>query len=438
MVGSAGTSRKRTPGALATEATSLPDETTFEELPLSERAFHPHLSAEQRAALVLATRPGLIEMPVAEVTENRPKAVWLFAAVFLTAASATFAVAYLRARQSTAIVSAPRIIQEVPVRSARLGMRAQAQGDDLLLSWNGNSPALQSATDGLLQIDDGPEHREIALDRGGITRASMVYRPISGNVVFRLELRGTDGVRAAESLEIVGTSTRAGDFEAQRQPNAPSAGSTLSEGAVAERPTSKAPGSTQLDRVDAGSKTVRRPSPKLSRSEVPAVRPSSQQMVAMQKPPSLSMGSVSAPQPSSLSGQELPKPPPEPSSAVRENTARDGINTAAVAGNTASQPSSVQHMGYVPPRPIKWAAPSAKSLGVSRISAPADFEIKVRIDESGRVTAAHALLDRTRHDETVTAAVTAAVKQWIFEPAKMQGKNVASEETVVIRVDPRN
>ena len=95
-------------------------------------------------------------------------------------------------------------------------------------------------------------------------------------------------------------------------------------------------------------------------------------------------------------------------------------------------------MGYVPPRPIKWAAPSAKSLGASRISAPTDFEIKVRIDESGRVTAAHALLDRTRHDETVSAAVTAAVKQWIFEPAKIQGKNVASEQTIVIRVDPRN
>jgi hypothetical protein len=439
-VGTAGTSRKRTLEPVMTQATSLSDQTTFDEEPsLSDRAFHPHLSVEQRAALVLATRPELIEAPVAEVTENRLKAAWLFAAVFLTAASATFAVAYLRARQSTAIASVPHIIQEVPVRSARLGMRAQAQGDDLLISWNGNSPALRSATDGLLQIDDGPEHREIALDRGGITSASMIYRPISGDVVFRLELRGTDGVRAAESLEVVGTPTRTADFKAQRQPNPPSAGNILSEqGAVAERPRSKAQGSTELHRADAGSETVRRASPTLGRTEVPAVRPSSQQMAAMQKPPSLSMSSVSAPQPSSLSGQELPKPPPEPSSAVRESVSRKGTNTAAAAGSTASQPSSVQNMGYVPPRPIKWSAPSAKSLGVSRISAPTDFEIKVRIDESGRVVAAHALLDRTRHDETVTAAVTAAVKQWIFEPAKMQGKSVASEQTVVIRVDPRN
>jgi hypothetical protein len=256
--------------------------------------------------------------------------------------------------------------------------------------------------------------------------------------VVRLEVRGTDGLRAVESLQVVGTRTRAGDFEAQRVPNTPDPGKASSEGAVADRPGPKEDVAKKVNTADAGSQTVSRTSPNFRRTEVPAVRPSSRPMVAMQKPPSLSMSSVSAPQPSSLSGQELPKPPPGPSSAVRETAPKDGINTAAAAGNKAGQPAGVQNMGYVPPRPIKWAAPSAKSLGVSRVSAPTDFEIKVRIDESGRVTAAHALLDRTRHDETLSAAVTAAVKQWIFEPAKIQGKNVASEQTIVIRVDPRN
>jgi hypothetical protein len=71
------------------------------------------------------------------------------------------------------------------------------------------------------------------------------------------------------------------------------------------------------------------------------------------------------------------------------------------------------------------------------MSAATDVQIKVRIDDSGHVTAAHALLDGSPHDEALTGAVTAAVKQWIFEPAKMHGKNVPSEETVVIRVGPR-
>ncbi len=101
------------------------------------------------------------------------------------------------------------------------------------------------------------------------------------------------------------------------------------------------------------------------------------------------------------------------------------------------QTGGVQNSAYVPARPLKWAAPDAKSLGVSRIAQAVDIAVKIRIDESGHVTSAHALLDGAVHDPAVMAAATAVVKQWTFEPAKMQGKNVASEDTVVIHVDPK-
>ncbi|MGI8959519.1 MAG: hypothetical protein ACR2IV_07140 [Bryobacteraceae bacterium] len=431
MVGSAGTSRGRAtlPDTAVEQAAPVPGQRTLNEPPtVSNGGIHPNLSVEQQAALVLAIQPAVIKAPITGVIENRLKPVWLCTAVFRAAASATFAVAYLRDRRSTAMVGVPHIIQEVPIRSARLGMRAQPQGKDLLLSWNAKSPALQSATDGLLQINDGPEHREVALDRGEIASASIVYRPVSENVVFRLEIRGPHGVHAAESVQVVGARSRAADFEAAGAPNVRDTGKTLSDGAVAERR-----GSKNIDAAKASSRNVNPASAKLGRAAVTATRPYSRPTLAPQKPPSLSVGSIVAAQPSALSGQELPKPPPQLSPAVRETAPTQEPNTAATARYTAGQ-----NLGYVPPRPIKWAAPSAKSLGVSRISPPTDFEIKVRIDESGRVTAAHALLDRTRHDETVTAAVTAAVKKWIFEPAKMQGRNVASEETIVVRVDPRN
>ena len=438
MAGSAGTSRKRTPEGLARQATSLAGQTTFDE-PFSDRAFHPHLSLEQRAALAIAARPPSIETPIPRVTNNRVKALCLFVSVFLIAASASFAVAYLRTRRATAIVSVPHILQEVPVRSVRLGMHAQAQDNRLVLSWDGNNPALQTATDGLLQIDDGPEHREMALDRSGITNASMVYSPISDDVVFRLEVRGTDGVRAAESLEVVSRRSRMAELETRPEPIPFNAGKVADRGGSADPPQATEQGSKQRNTAETSSEKARRASTRFSPSQPSAAHASSLPTVAMQKPPALSMSSVSAGQPSSFSSQELPKPPPEPSTtAIRENAAKDAIKRGDAADETAGQPSVARNMGYVPPRPIKWAAPSAKSLGASRASVPADFEIKVRIDESGHVTAAHALLDRTRHDEAVTAAVTAAVKQWIFEPAKMQGKNVASEETIVIRVDPRN
>lgn len=74
---------------------------------------------------------------------------------------------------------------------------------------------------------------------------------------------------------------------------------------------------------------------------------------------------------------------------------------------------------------------------MSPVSKPASVRIKIKIDESGRVVSAHALLDGSKPDKAVTAAATAAVKQWLFEPAKKQGKNVPSEETVEIHVGPQ-
>ncbi|MFL6350481.1 MAG: hypothetical protein ACJ74Z_01330 [Bryobacteraceae bacterium] len=436
-MGTAATSRKRTPEAVTTSATSLAEQGAFDDPSFPDGAFHPYLSVEQRAALVLATQRDLTEWSVAGVTESRLKPVFLLAAVFLIAASATFAIAYLRGLERTEVGNVPGAVQELPIRSATLGLRAQAQGDEVVLRWNGNNPALQSATDGMLQVDDGAEHRQIALDRGGLTNASLVYRPVADDVVFRLEVRGTDGVRTAETLEVVGARARAADSEAQPEPKTADAAKTSTERTVAARPRSKERIAKDRSTADSRSGIVRSAPAQLSRTELPATPPSSRQTLAMQNPPSLPMNTVSSAQPSSLSGQDLPKPPLGPSIVERQIAPRDGTNTAGAPGKTVGRPVGAQQSGYVPPRPIKWSAPSAKSLGV-RISAPTDFEIKVRIDESGHVTAAHALLDRTTHDESVSASVAAAVKQWVFEPAKMQGKAVPSEQTVVIRVDPRS
>ena len=196
-----------------------------------------HLSSGRR--LRSATRPELAETPVERVTENRLKTVGLFAAVFLTAASGTFAVAYLRARRSTTMLTVPRIIQEVPVRSPRLGMRPRRKGTPCFLAGTPIVRTYNRLARGCCRLMMVPNTGEIALDRGGIASDSMVYRPISDDVVFRLEIRGSDGVRAAESLEVVGTHTRSADFEAQPVANTLSVGKTSSVGAVTDRPKLK-------------------------------------------------------------------------------------------------------------------------------------------------------------------------------------------------------
>jgi outer membrane biosynthesis protein TonB len=89
---------------------------------------------------------------------------------------------------------------------------------------------------------------------------------------------------------------------------------------------------------------------------------------------------------------------------------------------------------YVPPRPLKWAQPDGRILGATALAEPVDIRVKIKIDETGHVTAAHALIDGRKLDKTVTAAAADTVRQWVFEPAKAHGTNVSSEETIVIRL----
>jgi hypothetical protein len=448
MVGSAGASPKRVTSpepASVTEPTHVPAHRRFNRSSAAyDAAIGSELLREQQS------RENATERVFAQTRlpakKNRLVVPLLFVGVLLIAATVTFALAYLRDHHLTPADTAS--LQALPAQNARLGMRARQQGEDLLVSWDGTSQAVQSATDGLLQIDDGAQHREIALDRAGIASRSMLYKPTSEDVVFRLEVRGKEGVHAAESLEVVGTRPRSADLEASRTPAAAPEVTPKPSRPKAENslPTTLASNRRGSKKVNAGrlpSQPVSRRAPKVIEAAGRAFRAPNQPLSA-EKAPSLSIASVTAAQPSPLSGQQLPKPPPQTSSTATKSA----NNTNGIAGSPAEAPSSVRGSistngmssaaaSYIPPRPLKWTAPNAKSLGLSKMAAATDVQIKVRIDDSGHVTAAHALLDGSPHDEALTGAVTAAVKQWIFEPAKMHGKNVPSEETVVIRVGPR-
>jgi hypothetical protein len=440
MVGNAGTSPERTSSAEAarTEFTNRRNHRRFNRAPgVYGRAIAPELPEPQLPGTEI--QPGLQEDRVPG-RKNRPVLLLSSLAVLIIAAAVTFAVAYFRDRQMTA-ADATASVQGIPARTVRLGMRARQQGRDLLLSWDEKSQAVQSATDGLLQIDDGAQHREIALDRSGIQGCSMLYTPTSDDVVFRLEIRGKEGVRGAESLEVVGTGTHTADLqvppasapapEVKPEPNRPNADKLLSDVLAANRR-----GSKKVNTPNPASQRVSRRPAKPVDATARGSRPVTQTLAAEKAPP-LSMATVAAAQPSAFSGQQLPKPPPQPSASA----AKSPSQPAETVGSAATPSSSTNGMNsgtasYVPPRPVKWTAPNAKSLGL-KIASATDVQIKVRIDDSGRVTSAHALLDGSPHDEALANAVAGAVKQWVFEPAKMHGKNVPSEETVVIRIGPR-
>ncbi len=82
-----------------------------------------------------------------------------------------------------------------------LALRAERQGDDLRLDWDRHAAVLVSATGGMLTIRDGNgRNKEVMIDGNLLRAGSVIYRPLHGEVFFRLVIFGSDGTRLGESV----------------------------------------------------------------------------------------------------------------------------------------------------------------------------------------------------------------------------------------------
>jgi TonB family protein len=330
------------------------------------------------------------------------RSAWLLSpAVFLLAAAATFSVFYLRTGSAEATTS--RNGPLLDPRAASIQLRVDTQSSGLMLSWNRYSPAVEAARDGSLHIDDGPDHRDLALDRNQILNGSIFYRPASQDVSFRLDLHGAKGFDVAQILRVL--DARPHDVA---KSSAPPAEDPVVAPYVPSSKKSPQPASKQVNIAEPTLRTL---------------APVAANNVPLPEPPVISQP-LSAPDPGVALLQPSPAQPagapnPEPMPSANAPVAR----SAAVAS-------------YVPPRPLKWVKLDEGSLGMAKLAQGVDVKVKIKIDESGNVTSAHALIDGPKRDKKLMAAAARAVREWKFEPAQAHGSNVPSEETIVLHFGP--
>ena len=85
----------------------------------------------------------------------------------------------------------------------RMTLRIANEADRLVLTWNGDSPVFRGAQRGVLDIQDGPQSKEISLDAGELMAGSVVYLPATAEVRFRMEVWQADGHSLAESVRFL-------------------------------------------------------------------------------------------------------------------------------------------------------------------------------------------------------------------------------------------
>jgi TonB family protein len=90
--------------------------------------------------------------------------------------------------------------------SSPLALRVERSGSELLLTWNNDSSAIRNATRAVLSISDGEQHENVEMDLAQLRNGRIEYLPVTGDVVFKMEVSGKDNTKtASESVRVLRT-----------------------------------------------------------------------------------------------------------------------------------------------------------------------------------------------------------------------------------------
>jgi TonB family protein len=124
---------------------------------------------------------------------------------------------------------------------------------------------------------------------------------------------------------------------------------------------------------------------------------------------------------------------------------------AAASTNTLPKSTAIKHLPsaksvaaptqpltYVPARPLKQVMPNAGTWGRLRLSGPTNVDVKVKIDEIGRVSDAQLVGTGPGNDGLLASAALAAAREWTFQPAKTHGRSVRSDHIIEFHFRPKS
>lgn len=382
--------------------------------------------APPRAAAVPPVVEPVANPPVPEASRRWGAYAVAFLLVVFSAAALWIAVRPYRP-DSTAAQPAP--IAAAPSAADRgdrtLGLSAREENGRLHVVWNRDSAAVHSAVSGVLEIVDSSGPVTITLPKPDIDGGSIIYKPESGDVTFRLQLVDAEGKSLGEMVRVLGNGPlpdttasarprRAAGDVAAVAPTAPSfpvrnvAAQGFQIPAVARFPalpadtSLSAPVQASAVTKDSGaivaSSHLAAPLPTQPRAPAPVTEPSA----ATVKP--VSTAQVPAAPPVT----RIATPPPQVTAPV--------------------PPPAAPTQVIVPPLPLHKVSPVFDNSGrVPWLTYKQQTVIVVvTVDEKGKVLDARA----DNKIGLLSQPLVNAARQWTFKPATRGGIPVPSEYTI--------
>jgi TonB family protein len=302
-----------------------------------------------------------------------------------------------------------------------LNLRVRNEDDRLRLTWNQRNHVVSSATDATLQIFDGAQHRDVHLDGRQVEDGSVLYKPQTNDVTFRLEVRGEQGAVSGSIRLLDGLTS-------QQQP-------VLDVSAPAQTPLAAAPLPLQ-NSAAAVPPTPYREVPAPNSGAPTLLRDDSTALASDQAYAPVVTGSTTYPPVRTPSRYETPQ------SVGQGGTTINGWDTPVSTRTRAKRkyapvfPSvgAPASAGYTPPRPLMQVMPNTHSIPNGTIQARTRVEVQVDVDQQGHVAAARVVGGEV--NESIASSALAAARQWTFDPASNNGHRIDSEHTILFEFRP--
>jgi protein TonB len=288
--------------------------------------------------------------------------------------------------------------------SSTLALRVDRNGGDIVLTWNRDSAVIKSASKAVLSINDGPQHENVEMDLAQLKNGSIVYAPVTSDVVFKMEVTGSDQLKtASESVRVLRTRpSPMADPNAQQAQSAaqPGAPKTEAPNTTAAEPASPAPEEEKVALAQAV-KPFQKPLAQRLRPSSPSEITDAPVLGApMAAAPNVNLGNLVG---SHTPAAPAPAPPP-----VAEKK--------AVVGGQVQQAQLIKRRDPEYPR-------LARSSGAGGV-----VELTAQILTDGRVGEIKVL----KGHPLLRQAAAEAVKGWVYRPAMLNGQPIETETQVLL------
>ena len=289
-----------------------------------------------------------------------------------------------------------------------MALRVERTASELLLTWNRDSEPIRNATHAVLSIHDGTQDENVDLDLNQLRNGSIVYSPMTTDVVFQMKLTGkrpgSDYHRIGPVLEHAAVAHGCGrGFQAagqaecgRREGAAPAAGNRPRRRREAPCRWRRRLGNSAPNRLPSGCMRPRR----ADASEEPAL-------------PGATLASAPVTAALNLGTHSIPAPATAP--AGPWCSCPDSRKEASQGGQI--QPAQILRRKD-PEYPRLAKDSGAKGVVEMLATVGADGRVK-----SVKILKGHPLLQRAASD---------AVMQWVYSPAILNGTPIESQAQIVL------